>query len=122
MPDEGHLLLKKHKFPIDKLSSNSAAEFAAIRLIYNQLCGDNRIFSIMLLASKLKHFLGHDVNLSIMQQPVAHWCTSQSIMYHIVSLTRHKSNMCDVATELCHHAAVSPVCKHTVHFLKGHIS
>ena len=61
--DEGCLLLKKQTFHLGKLHNNSAVEFAAIRLLYDQLHGDDRTCSIMLLAAELKRLSGHVVSL-----------------------------------------------------------
>ena len=49
-------------FHLRKAWINSAAEFAAIRFVYDQLCGaDDFACSVMLLAAKLKRFFsGHD--------------------------------------------------------------
>jgi len=39
----------------------------------------------MLLAAELKRLSGHVVSLSVIQQHVAHWCTSQNIMYRCIT-------------------------------------
>ena len=84
MSDEGRLLLKK-TFHLGKSRCNSATEFAAIRLLYDQLRGDDRACSIMLLAAELKRLSGHVASLSVIQQRVARWCTSQNIVYRRIT-------------------------------------
>ena len=85
LSDEGRLLLKKQTFHLGKSRSNSATEFAAIRLLYDQLRGDDRACSIMLLAAELKRLSGHVASLSVIQQRVARWCTSQNIVYRRIT-------------------------------------
>ena len=111
LSDEGRLLLKKQTFHLGKSRSNSATEFAAIRLLYDQLRGDDRACSIMLLAAELKRLSGHVASLSVIQQRVARWCTSQNIVYHR-SFYHPQGTKHALCTEC--HAGVSPVHKRTV--------
>ena len=53
--------------------------------LYDQLCGDDCACSIMLLAAELKRLSGHVASLSVIQQRVARWCTSQNIMYRRIT-------------------------------------
>jgi hypothetical protein len=86
--DEGRSLLKKLMFHLGSLRRNSAAEFAAIRQLYDQLRGDDRACSILLLAAELKRLSGHDFCLIFMQQHVACWCALHNIVYRCIN---HKS-------------------------------
>ena len=111
LSDEGRLLLKKQTTHLGKSCSNtSATEFAAICLLYDQLRGDDRACSIMLLAAELKRLLGHVASLSVIQQ-----CVASSLVHipkHCVSSYHPQGTKHALCTEC--HAGVSPVHKHTV--------
>jgi hypothetical protein len=53
--------------------------------LYDQLRGDDHACLIMLLAAELKRLSGHVASLSVIQQRVARWCTSQNIVYRRIT-------------------------------------
>ena len=57
-------------------------------LLYGyQLCGDDRACSIMFLVAELKRLSGHVASMSVIQQCLALWCTSQNIVNHCITTT-----------------------------------
>ena len=76
--------IEKQTFHLGKPHSINAAEFAAIRLVYDQLCADNHVCLVMLLAAELKRLSLHVVSLSIFQQHILLVCISKHCVlpYH----------------------------------------